>query len=95
MAACDLDGDLLPEIYIANDFGPDLLLHNLSVPGHLRFQRLLGQRPLLTPASTVLDARLFKGMGVDCGDLNHDGILIWQSAISHRSSRWKKAIWFS
>lgn len=28
MAACDIDGDLLPELYIANDFGPDLLLHN-------------------------------------------------------------------
>lgn len=74
MAACDLDGDLLPEVYIANDFGPDVLLHNLSTPGHLRFQRLFGKRTLMTPASKVLGHDSFKGMGVDCGDLNHDGI---------------------
>ena len=74
MAACDLDGDLLPEIYIANDFGPDVLLHNLSMPGHLRFQRLFGKRNMMTPASKVLGHDSFKGMGVDCGDLNHDGI---------------------
>ncbi len=75
MAACDLDGDLLPEIYIANDFGPDVLLHNLSTPGRLRFQRLEGKRGLMTPASKVLGHDSFKGMGVDCGDLNQDGIL--------------------
>lgn len=74
LAACDLDGDLLPEIYMANDFGPDVLLHNLSTPGHLRFQRLSGRRTLMTPASKVLGHDSFKGMGVDCGDLNHDGI---------------------
>jgi hypothetical protein len=74
LAACDLDGDLLPEIYIANDFGPDVLLHNLSTPGHLRFQRLFGKRTLTTPASKVLGRDSFKGMGVDCGDLNHDGL---------------------
>ena len=74
LAACDLDGDLLPEVYIANDFGPDVLLHNLSVPGHLRFQRLFGKRTMMTPASKVLGHDSFKGMGVDCGDLNHDGI---------------------
>jgi hypothetical protein len=33
----DLDDDLLPEIYIANDFGPDRLLHNRSTPGHFQF----------------------------------------------------------
>ncbi|HEX7287050.1 MAG TPA: CRTAC1 family protein, partial [Candidatus Angelobacter sp.] len=74
LAACDLDGDLRPEIYIANDFGPDVLLHNLSTPGHLRFERLFGTRTLMTPASKVLGRDSFKGMGVDCGDLNHDGI---------------------
>jgi hypothetical protein len=74
LAACDLDGDMLPEIYIANDFGPDVLLHNLSTPGHLRFQRVFGKRTLMTPASKVLGHDSFKGMGVDCGDLNHDGI---------------------
>ena len=74
MAACDLDGDMLPEVYIANDFGPDVLLRNISTPGHLHFQRLMGKRTFATPASKVLGKDSFKGMGVDCGDLNQDGI---------------------
>jgi len=74
LASCDLNGDLLPEIYIANDFGPDVVLRNLSTPGHLRFQRLFGRRSWTTPASKVLGRDSFKGMGVDCGDLNHDGL---------------------
>ena len=74
IAACDIDGDLLPELYIANDFGPDLLLHNESTPGHLAFRRLRGQRGWTTPKSKVIGQDSFKGMGVDCGDLNGDGI---------------------
>jgi enediyne biosynthesis protein E4 len=74
MAACDIDGDLLPELYIANDFGPDVLLHNQSTPGHLAFQRLHGQRGWTTPKSKVIGQDSFKGMGVDCADLNGDGI---------------------
>lgn len=74
MAACDIDGDLLPELYIANDYGPDLLLHNESSPGHLKFRRLRGRRGWTTPKSKVIGQDSFKGMGVDCGDLNGDGI---------------------
>jgi hypothetical protein len=75
LAAADLDGDLLPEIYIANDFGPDRLLHNRSTPGTLRFAPLEGQRDLTTPKSCVLGCDSFKGMGVDFGDVNGDGLL--------------------
>jgi len=74
MAACDIDGDLLPELYIANDFGPDLLLYNESSPGQLGFRHLRGQRGWTTPESKVIGQDSFKGMGVDCGDLNGDGI---------------------
>lgn len=74
VGAADLDGDLLPEIYFANDFGPDRLLHNLSTPGHLRFALLEGKGDLNTPKSFVLGHDSFKGMGVDFGDLNGDGI---------------------
>jgi hypothetical protein len=73
MAACDIDGDLLPDLYIANDFGPDLLLHNESHPGHLAFRSLRGRRGFTTPKSKVLGQDSFKGMGVDCADLNGDG----------------------
>jgi len=75
VGAADLNGDLLPEIYFANDFGPDRLLANESTPGHLRFRLLEGRRDWTTPASKVLGHDSFKGMGVDFGDLNADGVL--------------------
>jgi hypothetical protein len=69
----DLDGDLLPEIYFANDFGPDRLLHNRSVPGRLAFQPVEGRRSIGTPRSKVLGRDSFKSMGVDFGDIDGDG----------------------
>ncbi|HEV2448494.1 MAG TPA: CRTAC1 family protein, partial [Candidatus Sulfopaludibacter sp.] len=72
--AADLDGDQLPEIYFAHDFGPDRLLHNLSTPGHMKFAVLEGRRDMSTPHSLVLGHDSFKGMGVDFGDVNGDGI---------------------
>ncbi len=71
--AADLDGDLLPELYFAHDFGPDRLFYNVSTPGHLRFRLATGQRTWLTPSSKVLGRDSFKGMGVDFGDVNGDG----------------------
>jgi len=73
IGAADLDGDLLPEIYFANDFGPDRLLHNRSTPGHPQFELLEGRRSLTTTKSKVLGHDSYKGMGVDFGDLNDDG----------------------
>lgn len=75
VGTADLDGDLLPEIYFANDFGPDRLLHNRSQPGKLQFALLEGQKSLTTPNSKVLGHDGFKGMGVDFGDVNQDGLL--------------------
>ena len=74
IGANDLDGDLLPELYFANDFGPDRLLHNRSTPGKLRFALLEGERDFTMPASKVLGKDSFKGMGVDFADLNGDDI---------------------
>lgn len=73
VGAQDLDGDLLPEVYFANDFGPDRLLHNLSTPGKLSFELLEGAKDFTTPESKVLGHDSFKGMGVDFGDVNGDG----------------------
>jgi hypothetical protein len=75
IGAADLDGDLLPELYFGNDFGPDRLLHNRSKPGKPRFAILNGQRTMTTPKSKVLNHDSFKGMGVDFADLNGDGML--------------------
>ncbi len=74
VGAVDLDGDQLPEIYFAHDYGPDSLLYNRSTPGHLQFQVLTGSRGFTTPASCVLGKDSFKGMGVDFADVNGDGI---------------------
>lgn len=75
IAAADLDGDLLPELYFAHDFGPDLFLHNRSVAGDVRLVAVEGERGLSTPRSAVVGQDSFKGMGVDFGDLNGDGHL--------------------
>ena len=74
VGAADLDGDLLPELYFARDFGPDRLLHNRSTPGHLRFALLEGRRRFTTPASKVLGHDSHKGMSVDFADINGDGL---------------------
>jgi hypothetical protein len=73
LGARDLDGDLRPEIYLANDFGPDRLLHNVSAAGALRFELVEGARGLTTPRSKVLGRDSFKGMGIDFGDVDRDG----------------------
>lgn len=74
VGACDLDGDLLPELYVAHDFGPDRLFWNRSTPGQIRFALLEGQLHFAAPKSYVLGRDSFKSMGVDFADLNDDGI---------------------
>src|SRR5262249_18041461 len=74
VGAVDIDGDLLPELYVANDFGPDRLLWNRSAPGRLRFEVVAGEYSLGRPRSRVLGHDSFKGMGVDFADLNGDGV---------------------
>jgi len=82
----DFDGDLLPEIYVSNDFGPDRLLHNRSTSGHFQFAALHGERMFGTPASCVINQDSFKGMGVDFGDINGDGQL--DIYVSNLTSKW-------
>ena len=74
IGALDLDGDGLPEVYLANDFGPDHFLYNRSEPGKFQFTPVRGERHLGTPASCVMGMDSFKGMGVDFGDINGDGL---------------------
>lgn len=75
VSAADFTGDLLPEIYLANDFGPDKFLLNESSPGKLKFKMLYGEKKLTTPSSSVLGKDSYKGMGAGIGDLNNDGLL--------------------
>ncbi|MEU1969835.1 CRTAC1 family protein [Micromonospora sediminicola] len=72
-ASADLDADLLPELYIANDFGNDRFFHNVSEPGRIRFTLAEGRRGAMTPKSLVLGHDSFKGMSIDFADLNSRG----------------------
>jgi hypothetical protein len=73
ISSADLTGNGKPDVYIANDFGKDHLLYNVSTPGHIKFIQAVGQRAPDTPKSFVLGRDSFKGMGVDFGDLNDNG----------------------
>jgi hypothetical protein len=75
VGTADLDGDLRPEVYFANDFGPDRLLHNESDEQQLRFRLVEGVKTLTTPNSKRIGHDSFKGMGIDFGDINGDGWL--------------------
>jgi hypothetical protein len=86
VGAADLDGDGRPEVYLANDFGPDRLMHNRSTPGKFNFVLLEGERKVGTPASFVMNQDSFKGMGVDFGDINGDGYL--DIYVSNLASKW-------
>jgi enediyne biosynthesis protein E4 len=72
--ANDLDGDLLPELYVANDHGPDRMFHNRSTPGDIEFALVQGARHALVPKSKRVGVDSFKGMGIDFADLNDDAI---------------------
>ncbi|MCU6501679.1 CRTAC1 family protein [Rugamonas sp. A1-17] len=91
IGAQDLNGDSLPDLYFANDFGSDRLLVNCSradesfgksrkelgcfpLDGPLAFRLLEGQRSLTKPRSKVVGQDSFKGMGVEFGDINGDGL---------------------
>ena len=75
VGAADLAGTQLPDLYLANDFGPDRLLDNRSTPGHPRFALASGQRGLFTAKSKTLGQDSFKGMGVDIADIGARGLL--------------------
>lgn len=73
LGAADLNHDGYPEIYVANDFGPDRLLLNRSSPGEPSFSIAEGRRGLNDIRSGVLGQDSFKGMGVDFADIDGDG----------------------
>jgi enediyne biosynthesis protein E4 len=74
-AGADLDGDSLPELYLANDFGQDRLFHNISHPGMICFALVEGSRGPTDPKSMVVGHDSFKGMSIDFADMRNTGKL--------------------
>ena len=74
VGAGDLEGKQLPDLYLANDFGPDRLLRNRSTPGHLAFEPVEGEGGFFVPKSAALGKDSFKGMGVDFADVDGNGL---------------------
>ncbi|TDD35509.1 CRTAC1 family protein [Actinomadura sp. KC06] len=70
----DVDGDGLPELYIAQDHGTDAMLYNISRPGKIEFQSAQGDRSSGLPKSKRIGDDSFKGMGIDFADFDHDGL---------------------
>ncbi|MBM7774521.1 hypothetical protein JOD54_004725 [Actinokineospora baliensis] len=85
-AANDLDGDGLPELYLGNDFGPDRMLYNQSIPGRLQFKLVEDSRSPVVPKSKQVGLDSFKGMGVDFGDLDGDGM--YDMFVSNITTSW-------
>ncbi|MGY0071926.1 CRTAC1 family protein (plasmid) [Streptomyces sp. QTS137] len=74
VSATDLDGDQRPEMYLAHDFGTSALLYNRSTPGTFKFSEVKAKHTATTPKSKEIGRSSFKGMGVDFGDLDNDGL---------------------
>lgn len=76
VAAADFNGDSLPELYVANDFGPDRFFVNRSTGGELVFENVDGGlKGWANPRSTMIGRDSFKGMGVTASDVDGDGLL--------------------
>jgi enediyne biosynthesis protein E4 len=60
----NLTGNGLPDMYVANDFGPDQMFVNTSTPGDVVLTEVRGNRDATTARSKVLGHDSFKGMGV-------------------------------
>jgi enediyne biosynthesis protein E4 len=64
----DLDNDGWPDLYVANDAGANYLYHN-------RHDGTFEEVALLSGAALSSDGQEEGSMGVDIGDIDHDGLL--------------------
>lgn len=86
IASADLTGRGVPDLYVANDFGHDHMLHNVSTKDEIRFALAKGERTPTTPKSFVMGDASFKGMGVDFGDLDGNGS--FDAVVSNITTAW-------
>ena len=73
LATLDFNQDLLPDIYFANNFGPDQLLRNISTTAKIQFEPLYGKSGFAIPFSSRVGRDSFKAGGVDTYDMDNNG----------------------
>jgi Na+-translocating ferredoxin:NAD+ oxidoreductase RnfD subunit len=87
IGAGDLDNDGWPDLYFANDFGPDQLLMNR---GGKRFETVKGA------VSGDIGRDTYKGMNASFGDINGDGFLdIYVSNVHHKLQAEGSLLWMN
>ncbi|MGM1064312.1 ASPIC/UnbV domain-containing protein [Saccharothrix sp. Mg75] len=86
LSNADMTGDGRPEVYVANDFGHDFMLHNTSTEDGIMFTAVKGERTPTTPKSFIVGNDSFKGMGVDFGDVDRNGS--FDMAVSNITTAW-------
>ncbi len=67
----DIDNDLWPDLYVANDQKPNFLFHNLGIEGKGTFEDI----SLLSGTALSGAGRAEAGMGVDIDDYDGDGLM--------------------
>ncbi len=87
IGAGDLDNDGWPDLYLANDFGPDQLLMNRE--GN-RFETIKGA------VSGDIGRDTYKGMNASLGDMDGNGLLdIYVSNVHHKLQAEGSLLWMN
>ena len=87
IGAGDLDNDGWPDLYLANDFGPDQLLLNR---GGKHFETVKGA------VSGDIGRDTYKGMNASLGDLDGNGLLdIYVSNVHHKLQAEGSLLWMN
>jgi len=87
IGAGDLDNDGWPDLYLANDFGPDQLLINR---GGRRFETVKGA------VSGDIGRDTYKGMNASLGDIDGNGFLdVYVSNVHHKLQAEGSLLWMN
>jgi enediyne biosynthesis protein E4 len=87
IGAGDLDNDGWPDLYLANDFGPDQLLMNR---GGKHFETIKGT------VSGDIGRDTYKGMNASLGDMDGNGLLdIYVSNVHHKLQAEGSLLWMN
>lgn len=73
VAVVDLDDDLQPEVYVANDMCPNFLFTRSRIGAHSRMDSLYAEIAVNAGCAVSDDGRNEASMGIACADFDNDG----------------------